>query len=124
MDDIGVPNDDTTAGFSLRRPSRAERAVDDPIREMEGMLVDEYGRSDINFFPCTSLYCFFFFFWPPVLEGLTDNYFFTMFFPLIYVCSFIINNIRLLLDNVVLKLYGTWIMPCVLRNPNNLVRHC
>lgn len=47
MDDIGVSNDDMTAGFSLRRPSRAERAVDDPIREMEGMLVDEYGRSEI-----------------------------------------------------------------------------
>lgn len=45
MDDIGVSNDDTSATFSLRRPSRAERAVDDPIREMEGMLVDEYGRS-------------------------------------------------------------------------------
>lgn len=44
MDDIGVSNDDTTAGFSLRRPSRAERAIDDPIREMEGMFVDEYGR--------------------------------------------------------------------------------
>lgn len=46
MDDIGVSNDDTISGFSLRRPSRAERAIDDPIREMEGMLVDEYGRSE------------------------------------------------------------------------------
>ncbi|KAA8533367.1 hypothetical protein F0562_033100 [Nyssa sinensis] len=45
MDDIGVSNDDTSAGFFLRRPSRAERAVDDPIREMEGMLVDEYGSN-------------------------------------------------------------------------------
>ncbi|XP_077247114.1 ENHANCER OF AG-4 protein 2-like [Tasmannia lanceolata] len=45
MDDIGVSNDDMTAGFFLRRPSRAERAVDDPIREMEGMLVDEYGSN-------------------------------------------------------------------------------
>ncbi|XP_050234287.1 ENHANCER OF AG-4 protein 2-like isoform X2 [Mercurialis annua] len=45
MDDIGVPNEDSSAGFSLRRPSRAERAVDDPIREMEGMLVDEYGSN-------------------------------------------------------------------------------
>ncbi|KAL6970121.1 ENHANCER OF AG-4 protein [Sarracenia purpurea var. burkii] len=44
MDDIGAPNDDASAGFFLRRPSRAERAIDDPIREMEGMLVDEYGR--------------------------------------------------------------------------------
>ncbi|XVE84746.1 hypothetical protein DITRI_Ditri17bG0037500 [Diplodiscus trichospermus] len=45
MDDIGVSNDDTLSGFSLRRPSRAERAIDDPIREMEGMLVDEYGSN-------------------------------------------------------------------------------
>lgn len=44
MDDIGVSNDETSSGFSLRRPSRSERAIDDPIREMEGMLVDEYGR--------------------------------------------------------------------------------
>lgn len=44
MDDIEVPNDDANTGFLLRRPSRAERSVDDPIREMEGMLVDEYGR--------------------------------------------------------------------------------
>ncbi|KAL5993445.1 ENHANCER OF AG-4 protein [Asimina triloba] len=45
IDDIGVSNDDMTAGFFLRRPSRAERALDDPIREMEGMLVDEYGSN-------------------------------------------------------------------------------
>lgn len=45
MDDIGVSNDDMSISFSLRRPSRAERAVDDPIREMEGMLVDEYGSN-------------------------------------------------------------------------------
>ncbi|KAF6160847.1 hypothetical protein GIB67_036048 [Kingdonia uniflora] len=45
MDDIGVSNDDMNAGFHLRRPSRAERAIDDPIREMEGMLVDEYGSN-------------------------------------------------------------------------------
>ncbi|PIA64187.1 hypothetical protein AQUCO_00201459v1 [Aquilegia coerulea] len=44
MDDIGVSNDDMN-GFFLRRPSRAERAIDDPIREMEGMLVDEYGSN-------------------------------------------------------------------------------
>jgi len=47
MDEIGVSNDDITVSFSFRRPSRAERSVDDPIREMEGMLVDEYGRSGI-----------------------------------------------------------------------------
>ncbi|KAL3502244.1 hypothetical protein ACH5RR_036693 [Cinchona calisaya] len=45
MDDIGVANDDISSGFNLRRPSRAERAIDDPIREMEGMLVDEYGSN-------------------------------------------------------------------------------
>ncbi|XWS09155.1 hypothetical protein CRYUN_Cryun40dG0061900 [Craigia yunnanensis] len=45
MDDIGVSNDDTISGFSQRRPSRAERPIDDPIREMEGMLVDEYGSN-------------------------------------------------------------------------------
>ncbi|KAF5940426.1 hypothetical protein HYC85_021593 [Camellia sinensis] len=44
MDDIGVSNDDVSAGFFLQRPSRAERAVDGPIRDMEGMLVDKYGR--------------------------------------------------------------------------------
>jgi hypothetical protein len=44
IDDIRASGDDATGGFSLRRPSRSERAVDDPIREMEGMLVDEYGR--------------------------------------------------------------------------------
>jgi hypothetical protein len=32
---------------SSRRPSRSERAVDDPLREMEGMFVDEYGRYDL-----------------------------------------------------------------------------
>ncbi|MCL7047113.1 hypothetical protein MKW94_009688, partial [Papaver nudicaule] len=30
-------------GSSSRRPSRTERSLDDPVREMEGMLVDEYG---------------------------------------------------------------------------------
>ncbi|KAG9142060.1 hypothetical protein Leryth_025784 [Lithospermum erythrorhizon] len=44
MDEIGVTNDETSSGLSLRRPSRVQRAFDDPIREMEGMLVDEYGR--------------------------------------------------------------------------------
>ncbi|CAA2978594.1 Hypothetical predicted protein [Olea europaea subsp. europaea] len=45
MNDIGAVNDDASAGFSFRRPSRAERAIDDPIREMEGILVDEYGSN-------------------------------------------------------------------------------
>lgn len=42
--DISTSGGDATAGFTLRRPSRSERSVDDPIREMEGMHVDEYGR--------------------------------------------------------------------------------
>ena len=45
MDDIGVSNDDMTISFSLRHPSRAERHVDNLIREMEGMLVAPYLRS-------------------------------------------------------------------------------
>uniref|UniRef100_A0A0A9CVA0 HUA2 n=1 Tax=Arundo donax TaxID=35708 RepID=A0A0A9CVA0_ARUDO len=45
MGDIEVPNDDTSTGFLLKRPSRAERSVDDPIREMDDMLVDEYGSN-------------------------------------------------------------------------------
>lgn len=44
MEEIDVSKDDLISGLSLRRPSRAERSVDDPIREMEDMLVDEYGR--------------------------------------------------------------------------------
>lgn len=45
MGDIEVPNDGTNASFTLKRPSRAERSVDDPIREMDDMLVDEYGSN-------------------------------------------------------------------------------
>lgn len=47
IEDIGSSNDDASVGFFSKRPSRSERAVDDPIREMEGMLVDEYGRYEI-----------------------------------------------------------------------------
>ncbi|TKW08018.1 hypothetical protein SEVIR_6G001100v4 [Setaria viridis] len=45
MGDIEVPNDNTSTSFMLKRPSRAERSVDDPIREMDDMLVDEYGSN-------------------------------------------------------------------------------
>ncbi|KAI3812328.1 hypothetical protein L1987_17035 [Smallanthus sonchifolius] len=45
IEDIGSSNDGTSAVFPSKRPSRSERAVDDPIREMEGMLVDEYGSN-------------------------------------------------------------------------------
>lgn len=44
MDEFGSSNDNTVSGFLLRRPSKAERSVDDPIRDMEGMFLDEYGR--------------------------------------------------------------------------------
>ncbi|GAB4842775.1 ENHANCER OF AG-4 protein [Ancistrocladus abbreviatus] len=50
MDDIGAPNDDMSGGFSVGRPSRGERAVDDPLRENEG-LVDEYGSNATFDFP-------------------------------------------------------------------------
>ncbi|KAL3651048.1 RPR [Castilleja foliolosa] len=43
MDGIGAVKDETSIGVSHRRPSRAERSIDDPIRDMEGMFVDEYG---------------------------------------------------------------------------------
>jgi len=45
MGDIELPNDDTSTTLMLKRPSRAERSVDDPIREMDDMLVDEYGSN-------------------------------------------------------------------------------
>ncbi|KAL0890523.1 hypothetical protein Bca101_014506 [Brassica carinata] len=45
IDDIGASGDDGTVEISLRRPSRSERSVDDPLREMEGMHVDEYGSN-------------------------------------------------------------------------------
>ncbi|CAL1387879.1 unnamed protein product [Linum trigynum] len=45
MDEIGGSNDEISGGLSLRRPSRCERALNDPIREMEGLLVDEYGSN-------------------------------------------------------------------------------
>ncbi|XAR61231.1 hypothetical protein NMG60_11034876 [Bertholletia excelsa] len=35
----------SSSGAFSRRPLRTERAFDDPIREMEGMLVDEYGSN-------------------------------------------------------------------------------
>jgi hypothetical protein len=44
VNELESHNDDRMISASLRRPTRFERAVDDPIREMEGMYVDEYGR--------------------------------------------------------------------------------
>ncbi|XP_043720956.1 protein HUA2-LIKE 3-like [Telopea speciosissima] len=37
--------DASVTSVFARRPSRSERALNDPIREMEGMLVDEYGSN-------------------------------------------------------------------------------
>ncbi|KAJ0825138.1 putative CID domain-containing protein [Helianthus annuus] len=45
IEDIGSSNNNTSAVSVSKRPSRSERAVDDPIREMEGMLFDEYGSN-------------------------------------------------------------------------------
>ncbi|KAJ3693919.1 hypothetical protein LUZ60_009399 [Juncus effusus] len=46
MDEIELPKEEKNPEFLLRRPSRAERSVDDPIREMDGPLfVDEYGSN-------------------------------------------------------------------------------
>lgn len=38
-------SDDKASGVPLKRPPYMERAADDPIREMEGMCVDEYGSN-------------------------------------------------------------------------------
>ena len=37
---------------------RTERALDDPVREMEGMLVDEYGRFEFVRTECFDLFIF------------------------------------------------------------------
>jgi hypothetical protein len=37
-------DDKAGPGNGPRHLSRSERAVDDPVRDMDGMLVDEYGR--------------------------------------------------------------------------------
>lgn len=39
-----------SGGLYGRRSSRTERALDDPVREMEGMLVDEYGRFGLQIY--------------------------------------------------------------------------
>lgn len=44
MNEIGSLIDDRAGVISSRRPSRVQRAVDDPLREIEGML-DEYGSN-------------------------------------------------------------------------------
>lgn len=44
MDEIEVRNDGLNSEVSHRIPSCVEQCVDDPIREMESLLVDQYGR--------------------------------------------------------------------------------
>ena len=43
INEIEASIEDRSNAVLPRRPSRLQRALDDPIREMEGML-DEYGR--------------------------------------------------------------------------------
>ena len=44
INELESHNDEKVVGVPLKR---FERAVDDPIREMEGMYVDEYGRLEM-----------------------------------------------------------------------------
>lgn len=45
MTEIESHNDDKGfPGGGHRQLSRYERGVDDPVRDMDGMVVDEYGR--------------------------------------------------------------------------------
>ncbi|KAL2323576.1 hypothetical protein Fmac_027955 [Flemingia macrophylla] len=43
--ELDMYSSSASAGIHLRRSLRTERALDDPVREMEGMLVDEYGSN-------------------------------------------------------------------------------
>ncbi|KAI0528729.1 hypothetical protein KFK09_001271 [Dendrobium nobile] len=45
MDEIEVRNDGLNSEVSHRIPSCVEQCVDDPIREMESLLVDQYGSN-------------------------------------------------------------------------------
>lgn len=45
MRELEYANEAPFSSTYSRRPSRTERAIDDPVREMEGMLVDEYGSN-------------------------------------------------------------------------------
>jgi len=42
--ELDILGGSSSAGLYSRRSARTERALDDPVRDMEGMLVDEYGR--------------------------------------------------------------------------------
>ncbi|XP_011033682.1 PREDICTED: HUA2-like protein 3 [Populus euphratica] len=43
--ELDVLGGSSSAGLYSRRSARTERALDDPVRDMEGMLVDEYGSN-------------------------------------------------------------------------------
>ncbi|RDY00116.1 Protein HUA2-LIKE 3, partial [Mucuna pruriens] len=43
--ELDLYSSSASAAIYLRRSLRTERALDDPVREMEGMLVDEYGSN-------------------------------------------------------------------------------
>lgn len=47
MRKLEFSNGSSSVGSASRRSLRTERALDDPLREMEGMLVDEYGRQEV-----------------------------------------------------------------------------
>jgi hypothetical protein len=48
-------DDKAGPGNGPRHLSRSERAVDDPVRDMDGMLVDEYGSNATLALPGFSL---------------------------------------------------------------------
>ncbi|KAF9669411.1 hypothetical protein SADUNF_Sadunf14G0104900 [Salix dunnii] len=45
MRELDMLGGSSSAGLYSRRSARTERALDDPVRDMEGMLVDEYGSN-------------------------------------------------------------------------------
>ncbi|KAJ6674838.1 PWWP DOMAIN PROTEIN [Salix viminalis] len=45
MRELDILGGSSSAGLYSRRSARTERALDDPVRDMEGMLVDEYGSN-------------------------------------------------------------------------------
>ncbi|XP_020598452.1 ENHANCER OF AG-4 protein 2-like [Phalaenopsis equestris] len=51
MDEIEFRNDGLNSEFSSRIPSCAEQCVDDPIREVESLHVDQYGSNAAFLFP-------------------------------------------------------------------------
>lgn len=56
MRELDSHSGSSSAGAFSRRSSRTERSFDDPLREMEGMLVDEYGRLELVGFLASRLF--------------------------------------------------------------------